>query len=88
MTFVDQNFQRRLATRLRIAVESDGKISNVSIKHPSGRTYAHGLLDQAAVASIWNCRFPAPQGGTRMLAIQEFEWALKDEPSDRLSPPK
>src|SRR4051812_14673089 len=42
-------------TRLRIAVESDGKISNVSIEHPSGRTYAHGLLDQAAVASIWNC---------------------------------
>lgn len=71
-------------TRLRITVEADGKVSDVDIDHPSGGTYAHGLLDQSAVNAVWACRFPPPQGAVRVLATQEFQWVIEEAPA---SPP-
>lgn len=63
-------------TWLRVRVDSDGNIQDVTITTPSGTMREHRLLDEAALEAFRTCRFPpAADGQPQSLGIV-YTWRL------------
>lgn len=61
-------------TRIAYEIAEDGKITKVSVVHPSGDSEAHRVRDQAVVAARSQCRFPPLPGGGVRKGEEEFTW--------------
>jgi protein TonB len=69
-------------TRIRFAVDNNGRVTSADLIGRSGRSHEHGLLDRAAVAALSQCRFTPgsdkdgkPVGGQTTV---EYAWSLRD----------
>jgi TonB family protein len=73
------NVEAQGSTRLRIGFSADGRVVSTEVLASSGRSEAHKLLDQAAIASQQTCTLPPEPGTLVRYAVRSVTFALPDD---------
>ncbi len=64
-------------TVVTFTVDANGGVTSTSVSRSSGGTKEHQMLDNAAMALVRQCKFPATPGKPPGTAAIEYNWALK-----------
>lgn len=77
--YPDAAFQARATgvTVVTFTVDANGAVTSTSVSRSSGGTKEHQMLDNAAMALVRQCKFPAMPGKPPGTAAIEYNWALK-----------
>ena len=61
-------------TRIAYEIDESGKVTSITVVHPSGGSDAHRQRDEAVVAARSQCHFPTLTGGGVRKGEEEFVW--------------
>lgn len=73
------NVEAQGSTQLRIGFGADGRVVSTEVLASSGRSEAHKLLDQAAIASQQTCTLPPEPGTFIRYAVRSVTFALQGD---------
>lgn len=61
-------------TQVEVEVDAMGVVTKAAVAKRSGDTPAHALADEAVLASIKQCRFPATPAGSGRTGVVPVDW--------------